>query len=194
MFSDAVSDVKQVRVSNDGVWDTMSWETASATRNWTLTSGAGLKPVYVQIMDNAGLNASYSASITLDTTKPSLSLDQIQGAAAGSPITFAPSACTDIVGISDGTWDFGDGTTANGTKATHTYSTAGTYTATLTVQDFAGNLATAYVTVQNKVDDAVPEFSTILLLTFLIASSLIAVVINRKAFGITKKSSDSQAR
>jgi hypothetical protein len=190
--SDAVSGVKQVRLSNDGVWDTESWEIASAARSWTLTSGDGLKTVYLQIMDNAGLTASYSAQVTLDTTKPTLSLGQSQGTTAGSPVAFTPNECTDSGGISSGAWDFGDGTTANGTTATHTYLAAGSYIAVLTVQDFAGNVATSSVTVtvQNKIGSTgggtVPEFSAVFLLPIMIAGVLVAVVMKRKSLGTFK--------
>ncbi|NJQ02208.1 carbohydrate-binding protein [Streptomyces zingiberis] len=44
-------------------------------------------------------------------------------------------------------WAFGDGTTATGANPSHTYTTNGTYTATLTVRDPTGLTATASVTV-----------------------------------------------
>lgn len=45
------------------------------------------------------------------------------------------------------TWDFGNGTTATGSTASTTYSTAGTYTIRLTVVDSAGRTATTTSTV-----------------------------------------------
>jgi PKD domain len=44
-------------------------------------------------------------------------------------------------------WDFGDGATASGATATHTFSTAGTFTATLTVTDNAAGTGQATVVV-----------------------------------------------
>jgi hypothetical protein len=68
---DANSGVYQVRFSNNGVWDTEPWETSSSTKAWTLPIGDGIKAVYYQIKDNAGLTSqTYSDTITLDTTAP----------------------------------------------------------------------------------------------------------------------------
>ncbi|MGD2067014.1 MAG: hypothetical protein PVI43_07610, partial [Candidatus Bathyarchaeota archaeon] len=67
--------VHQVRFSNDGVWDTESWEAYSAVRAWTLASGDGTKTVYYQIMDNVGhVSETFSASIILDTKPPAGSI------------------------------------------------------------------------------------------------------------------------
>ncbi|HXH06727.1 MAG TPA: PKD domain-containing protein, partial [Vicinamibacterales bacterium] len=43
-------------------------------------------------------------------------------------------------------WDFGDGTTATGAQATHTYAAAGTFTVRLTVRDGRGGVHTAETT------------------------------------------------
>jgi hypothetical protein len=179
---DALSGVKQVRFSNDGVWDIETWETPSPSKNWTLTLGDGVKTVYYQIMDNAGLTASYSASITLDMTKPTVNAGQDQAITLGSPATFAASQCNDSSGISVSVWDFGDGTSANGTTASHTYVSSGTYAATLTVTDSAGNTAASSitVTVQAKLSSTVPEFSAFYLLPLMVGGMLVSVIVKRK--------------
>jgi hypothetical protein len=70
-YSDGGSGVSQVRYSNDGTWDTETWESSSTTKAWTLTSGDGTKTVYYQIKDNAELiSSSYSDTITLQSPSP----------------------------------------------------------------------------------------------------------------------------
>jgi hypothetical protein len=71
-FTDVTSGVYQVRYSNDGIWDTETWESSSATKSWTLTSGDGTKTVYYQIRDNTGLlSSTYSDTISLMSPSPS---------------------------------------------------------------------------------------------------------------------------
>ncbi len=71
--ADATSGVHQVRVSNDGVWDTEEWEPLASTKDWTLTTGDGQKTVYVQYVDEAGwTSTSSSDTIILDTTAPAV--------------------------------------------------------------------------------------------------------------------------
>jgi hypothetical protein len=66
-YSDAISGVSQVRYSNDGVWDIENWETPAPTRAWSLTFGDGVKSVYYQIKNNAGLTSTtYSDTILLE--------------------------------------------------------------------------------------------------------------------------------
>jgi PKD repeat protein len=55
------------------------------------------------------------------------------------------------------TWDFGDGGRAAGLSATHVYTAAGTYTATLTVRDPKGGQATASVQVTVSAAQAAPR-------------------------------------
>lgn len=190
---DVLSGVKQVRFSNDGVWDTETWETLTSIRNWTLTLGDGMKTVSYQIMDNAGLTASYSASVMLDTTTPSVNAGQNQTVKAGNPVNFMANECQDNVGISSSVWNFGDGTDANGMTTTHTYSSPGNYTVTLTVQDLAGNTATSRVTVtvQNSLsstDDTIPEFPSVMfILPLTLVVTLVSLIIRRKSFVKNKK-------
>ncbi|MGC2423221.1 MAG: hypothetical protein WA666_02575, partial [Nitrospirota bacterium] len=60
--------VSQMQICNDSAFDTGPWETYAASKAWTLSSGNGLKTVYVRYMDGAGnISATYTATITLDT-------------------------------------------------------------------------------------------------------------------------------
>jgi len=145
--ADTTSGVYRVRFSNDGVWDTEAWEQSSLTKTWTLTSGDGNKTVYYQIKDNAGLITTHSDTIILDTIKPVANAGHTQTVSVGAALTFDAGSSNDNLGIVSYEWAFGDRTTATGKTTTHTYANPGTYTATLTVKDAAGNTATHQMTV-----------------------------------------------
>lgn len=76
------------------------------------------------------------------------------GAPPNTSITFDPSASSSAGGYTSTTWDFGDGSTSFSrsapTTVAHTYTTAGTYTATLTVVDEHGNISTTSQTLKIK--------------------------------------------
>ena len=71
--SDSLSGISQIRFSNDGTWNQSSWQPYTSSVNWQLTSGDGVKTVYCQIIDNAGLTATFNSSINVVTlqTPPS---------------------------------------------------------------------------------------------------------------------------
>lgn len=88
--------------------------------------------------DSGGGNSAPTASFSYSAT--SLSVD------------FDGSSSFDPDGLLTGySWDFGDGTTGNGLSVSHTYSTAGDYTVTLTVTDNGGlnDTDTKLLTVSN---------------------------------------------
>ena len=70
-YSDATSDVDKVRYSNDGSSWT-GWEDSSGTRGWVLNPGDGIKTVYYEIRDNAGLIFQATDTIGLDTEVPTI--------------------------------------------------------------------------------------------------------------------------
>ena len=67
-YYDPASGVSLVRYSNDGVWDTEPWEGASSSRSWSLTAGDGAKTVYFQIKDAASNLMTFSDDITLKSS------------------------------------------------------------------------------------------------------------------------------
>ncbi len=96
-----------------------------------------------------------AASLSAAFTAPS-------GAAAGSPVTFDPTASTSTAGYTSETWNFGDGTssfaTTGPTSQSHTYAANGNYTVTLTLVDTFGNVSTVSH-VASIHPAAVPAFS-----------------------------------
>jgi hypothetical protein len=196
--TDIVSGIYRVRFSNDGVWDTESWESFSPTKSWTLTSGEGTKIVYFQIKDNAGLiSSTYSTSTLLDTRIPSI----------GTPLRY-PSGDVQpnqSVRILANVTDSGSGLksvrlayltnrSAVGLEFLMTLNeTSGLYGCTILGQE-AGTLVrfqmTAYDNAGNSVTDdnagqyyvyvVIPEFSSFLILPLFMITTLLAVIVYRK--------------
>jgi hypothetical protein len=177
--SDLVSGIQKVRFSNDGVWDTEPWETFTNSKNWTLTAEDGLKHVYYQIMDNAGLTTSLEASIILDTTKPVVNAGSNRVISSGSKLDFDAAASSDPNGIASYIWSFGDGQNQEGQKVSHVYSVAGSYTVTLEVRDHAGNNASNSITVNVQAQTSViPEYSAssiVIILFIILVATLVTI-------------------
>lgn len=145
-------------------WDFGDGATASgATTNHTYTT-PGTYTAAVTVTDAGG--RSDSASVNVNVTEPQVpnNVPTARIVTSPSPATgeapfavgFDGSAST--IDDAPGTyaWDFGDGTTASGATANHTYTTPGTYTAKLVVTDADGDTDTATVSVKVNAP-AVPE-------------------------------------
>jgi PKD repeat protein len=102
----------------------------------TITNGASNRPATV----TAGQNATVSYNLSCNKNRPPHA--EANGPYAGqinSPITFSSAGSSDPDGsIASYAWSFGDGGTAAGAAPPHTYSTAGSYVAKLTVTDNVG--------------------------------------------------------
>lgn len=144
---DEVSGVDQMCFSNNGIeWS--DWEPYATCKEWVLTGGDGMKEVFVQFKDVAGLIGTYSDSIILDATPPLADAGQkLITVDVGKTVVLNASASSDNVGIASYEWDFGDGTTGAGIIVTHIYNEPGNYTVTLSVNDMAGNLATDIIVI-----------------------------------------------
>ena len=86
--------------------------------------------------------------IKLDKTAPTSSITVNSNYVnSGATVTFDAGGSSDVSGIASYLWDFGDGSVGSGVTTTHTYVNSGTYPAKVTIQDSAGNIATATVSV-----------------------------------------------
>ena len=85
-----------------------------------------------------------TANFTFSPTTPAINQDVTftanGGGGIGGGFPGAPGVPGGVIGTF--TWDFGDGTTANGSPTTHRYTRGGTYTVTLRVTTDAGLTAT----------------------------------------------------
>jgi PKD repeat protein len=123
-------------------WDFGDGATATGATAQHTYAVAGSYPVTLTVTDNQSAtgtttkqltvlaaNVAPSAAFTTSATNLALSVD---GSGSSDPDgTIASYA-----------WDFGDGATATGATAQHTYGTAGTYTVALTVTDNRGGTNT----------------------------------------------------
>ncbi len=159
-YSDLTSGVYQVRLSNDGIWDSEPWENPSITKIWTLTSGDGTNSIYYQIKDNAGLiSRTYSTTIEgalkqvrpkptqelgIDNTGPIVNAGPDRTVNEDAPMILDASASSASANITIYTWIFTDVTneTLTGERPTHIFNTPGVYTISLKVEDAAGKWAT----------------------------------------------------
>jgi PKD repeat protein len=100
--------------------------------------GAGSHGVSLTVTDTFGVSSTAATSITIYDNRPIASFSAAPNpAACGQAISFNS---TSLAGRPDRAivsyaWQFGDGSAAAGSSATHAYAAFGNYTATLTVTD-----------------------------------------------------------
>jgi PKD repeat protein len=134
--SDAEGDVLSFGITGQPVGST--FDTNSGQFNWTPgASDAGVYPVTFSVSDGL-LSDSEAITITVSAgnNPPVANPGGPYQGATGQPIAFSGTGSSDPDGDNlSYAWDFGDGGTATGATASHTYSVAGSYLVTLTVTD-----------------------------------------------------------
>ena len=123
---------------NDGTWDSISTEPI-ATHGYTKH---GIYTVALKVIDNEGFSDKESKSITVKSLPIATFAFSPESPLVGETVTFNATESYDPDGTIDNyEWDFGDSTSEIYVSekltaiVTHTYTTYGTYTVTLTVTD-----------------------------------------------------------
>ncbi|HKD82085.1 MAG TPA: PKD domain-containing protein [Candidatus Angelobacter sp.] len=122
---------------------------------------AGTYTITATVTDNLGATASKSASVVVTAVvpnKPPIASVSATPASAYGPASISVSAAgsTDPDGtIAGAVLNFGDGSSASGLTATHTYGNAGVYTLTATVTDNQGASSSASTTVTVKAPEVI---------------------------------------
>jgi PKD repeat protein len=153
----------QISLSSTVVWVIQDVFTAGGgyTKTLKIPSTWSVGTYTLRVKDDT-TSGSVSATFNIITSTPpptnSPPVAAISGpaeAVKGDSVTFSGSGSSD----SDGTvigyfWDFGDGGSAIGVSASHTYAVVGTYTVTLRVTDDKGASGTTTATIIVKANQA----------------------------------------
>jgi len=129
------------------LWDFGDGQTSFASFATHSFGRHGIFLVNLTVQDNLGQwSVPKAIPVTVENTPPSPRMRPLKGdPVPGSKLSFDGSATTDPddpPGFLKYTWDFGDGSSAEGMKASHSYSKTGRYTVTLSVRDGAGGFST----------------------------------------------------
>jgi PKD repeat protein/C1A family cysteine protease len=148
----------------DGTITAYNWD----FRDGTTGTGSAVSHTFTQagnynaelvVTDNSGASTLTSVSVSALSNQaptPVISATPTSGATP-LEVSFSGAASQDPDGtITSYAWDFGDGTTASGVSAVHTYTDAGTFTARLTVTDNHGSSASTTVTITTAHNNAPP--------------------------------------
>lgn len=109
--------------------------------------GLGNRRVVMVATQGDGTQAVYEDNVNIDNN--SIIADfSFSGQCLGETTVFTNNSIGDFSNVSQWTWDFGDGSpVSNAESPTHTYTSAGNYTVTLTAQANNGCMTTAVKTV-----------------------------------------------
>ena len=145
----------------DGYITEYTWEMGDGTRYTSsnvrhIYEETGTYDVELTVRDNSGTYSSVQKekkTIVINSL-PEAEFNITKLVAPGETITFDGSASTDKDGfITNYYWDFGDGNSAKGVEATHSYDAPGTYQVQLQVQDDSGmEGATGYAYAEVRVN------------------------------------------
>ena len=132
--TDADGDIRSYEwdFTSDGIVDATG---ATAVKRFA----AGTYTVTLKVTDSTGLSDSDSQMITVQQGANNAPVAAFTVSRDLMSVAVDGSASSDLEGpIASYLWNWGDSTSSSGPTATHTYTAAGKYTITLTVQDSGG--------------------------------------------------------
>jgi PKD repeat protein len=103
----------------------------------------------LSVTDESGLTGTASLTVDVSNAPPVVTVGDDVTVVAGTAVTL--TGAFEDPGTSDthvATWDFGDGSSANGLSVAHAYTVAGTYLANLTVTDDDGGEGADQLTIE----------------------------------------------
>lgn len=130
--------------SSTGTVAGYAWDFGDGTKGVGATpthrfAADGAYSVVLTVTDAAGRTATTEKTVTVANSLPTSSFTP---AVSGLDLTVDATRSTDVESaVLSYSWSFGDGTTATGKLASHTYAAAGTYTVALVVRDEDGGEA-----------------------------------------------------
>ena len=129
-------------------WDFGDGSTGSGATTTHAYQTPGHYTITLTITNDAGQTATVNHSVTVDAAPSSSFSVSPSAARTDAPVSFNAGSSSDTVGtIVAYTWNFGDGASASGLTASHTYASPGSYMVALTVTNDAGQTATSTQTV-----------------------------------------------
>src|SRR3989475_77943 len=129
-------------------WDFGDGSGATGVSGSHIYPNAGSYVATLTVWDYSGNVATATRTVTVrDTQAPVPRGGGDRTVDEGQPLFFGASASTANVEVTGYAWNFGDNATATPPTATNVYARPGTYSASLTVTDAAGNSATSTFTV-----------------------------------------------
>ncbi|MFM7063770.1 MAG: PKD domain-containing protein, partial [Actinomycetes bacterium] len=137
-------------------WDFGDGTTSSLANPSHAYDTAGTFTATLTVTDDNGATATATRTITVVANQRPTAAVNATPVFGARPlvVNFSSSASADADGsIVSRSWSFGDGGTSGSANPTHTYNTAGTYTATLTVTDDNGATDSATVAISVILDD-----------------------------------------
>ena len=144
-------------------WDFADGTTSNQIMPVKTFDQPGTYVVELTVTDEKGISDTADVTITVNDPNANQAPVAIIGTSVTSgqaplEVIFTGSNSTDDAGIVSYVWDFGDGSGSNETNPVYTYTTAGTYNATLTVTDAEGlmDTATVTITVEQAPDNEAP--------------------------------------
>lgn len=147
---------------DDGTITDYAWDFGDGATDTGVTAShvfatAGSYVITLTVTDDGGAQNGTTETITVVVNQAPTAIASGSNTTGKAPLTvsFNGSSSTDSDGtIASYAWDFGDGGSSTDADTSHSYTTAGSYTATLTVADDNGATDTATVSVQVNANQA----------------------------------------
>ena len=146
----------------DGAITSYSWtfgdNSTSTQANPSHTyAAAGTYGVTLTVTDDEGATTSLTKQVSVSAPPQASFTTSVNG----TQLSVNGSGSTDDQGVTSYAWTFGDGGTATGATATHTYAAGGTFDVKLTVTDTTGNSATSTQQVTIVAPNAAPKATAV---------------------------------